>query len=63
MKIENVKIWKYTIWQPCCLSTLNSPITSELPDGLFSSKKNHNLDKFWRALDWKMLIYFKAIDT
>jgi hypothetical protein len=23
--------------------------------------KNLNLGKFWRALDWKMLIYFMAI--
>jgi hypothetical protein len=23
--------------------------------------KNPNLGKFWRALDWKMLIYFLAI--
>jgi hypothetical protein len=23
--------------------------------------KNPNLGKFWRALDWKMLIYFMAI--
>jgi hypothetical protein len=23
--------------------------------------KNPNLDKFWSALDWKMLIYFMAI--
>jgi hypothetical protein len=23
--------------------------------------KNPNLGKFWRALDWKMLIYFTAI--
>jgi hypothetical protein len=23
--------------------------------------KNPNLDKFWRALDWKMLTYFMAI--
>jgi hypothetical protein len=26
----------------------------------FQTKKN-NLGKFWRALDWKMLIYFMAI--
>jgi hypothetical protein len=31
-----------------------------LPDGLFSSQ-NPNLGTFWRALDWKMLIYFMAI--
>jgi hypothetical protein len=24
-------------------------------------EKNHNLGKFWSALDWKMLIYFMAI--
>jgi hypothetical protein len=23
--------------------------------------KAHNLGKFWRALDWKMLIYFMAV--
>jgi hypothetical protein len=28
-----------------------------LPDGLFQTK-NPNLDKFWRALDWKMLLCF-----
>jgi hypothetical protein len=31
-----------------------------LPDGLFQTK-NPNLGKFWRALDWKMLIYFMPI--
>jgi hypothetical protein len=31
-----------------------------LPDGLFSNQ-NPNLGKFWRALDWKMLMYFMAI--
>jgi hypothetical protein len=25
------------------------------------STKNPNLGKFWRVLDWKMLIYFMAI--
>jgi hypothetical protein len=33
-----------------------------LPDGLFLTR-SPNLDKFWRALDWKMLIYFMAIGT
>jgi hypothetical protein len=23
--------------------------------------KNQNLGKFWRALEWKMLVYFKVI--
>jgi hypothetical protein len=32
-----------------------------LPDGLFSNQKTNNLGKFWRALDWKMFIYFLAI--
>jgi hypothetical protein len=31
-----------------------------LPDGLFSNQ-NPNLGKFWRSLDWKMLINFIAI--
>jgi hypothetical protein len=26
-----------------------------------SQTKNPNLGKFWRALDWKMFIYFMAI--
>jgi hypothetical protein len=30
-----------------------------LPDGYFQTK-NTNLGKFWRALDWIMLIYFVA---
>jgi hypothetical protein len=33
-----------------------------LPDGTYTFKpKNHNLDKFWRALEWKMLAYFMGI--
>jgi hypothetical protein len=28
---------------------------------VYFQTKNQNLDKFWRALDWKMLIYFMAI--
>jgi hypothetical protein len=28
-----------------------------LPDGLFSNK-NPNWGKFWRVLQWKMLVYF-----
>jgi hypothetical protein len=35
-------------------------ITTGLPDGLFLNRNPH-LDKFLRALDWKMLIYFMAI--
>jgi hypothetical protein len=31
-----------------------------LPDGFFLNQ-NHNLGKFWRAIDWKMLIYFMDI--
>jgi hypothetical protein len=31
-----------------------------LPDGLFQTK-NPNLGKFWRALEWKMLVYFMVI--
>jgi hypothetical protein len=31
-----------------------------LPDGLFS-KQNHILGKFWRALLWKILVYFLTI--
>jgi hypothetical protein len=30
-----------------------------LPDGIFSTK-NHNLDKFWRVLKWKILVYSMA---
>jgi hypothetical protein len=37
------------------------PCWAGLPDGLFSNQKNPNLGKFWRALGWKMLIYFMAI--
>jgi hypothetical protein len=28
---------------------------------IYFQNKNHNLCKFWRALDWKMLILFMAI--
>jgi hypothetical protein len=28
---------------------------------VYFQTKNPNLGKFWRALDWKMLIYFMAI--
>jgi hypothetical protein len=31
-----------------------------LPDGFFQTK-NTNLGKFWRVLQWKMLVYFMAI--
>jgi hypothetical protein len=31
-----------------------------LPDGCFQTK-NPNLGKFWRVLEWKMLVYFMAI--
>jgi hypothetical protein len=31
-----------------------------LPDGIFSHK-NTNLGKFWRVLQWKMLVCFMAI--
>jgi hypothetical protein len=32
-----------------------------LPDPVYFRTKNHNLSKFWRTLDWKMLIYFMVI--
>jgi hypothetical protein len=32
-----------------------------LPDGLFSNQKKTILGKFWRALEWNMLIHFTAI--
>jgi hypothetical protein len=32
-----------------------------LPDPVYFRAKNHNLGKFWRTLDWKMLIYFMVI--
>jgi hypothetical protein len=35
--------------------------TSGLPDGLFSNRKNPDLGKFWRALEWKMLFYLENI--
>jgi hypothetical protein len=31
-----------------------------LPDGLFSNQ-NPNLGKFWRVLQWQMLVYFMAV--
>jgi hypothetical protein len=34
--------------------------TSGLPDGLFSNQ-NRNLGKFWRALEYKMLVYIMTI--
>jgi hypothetical protein len=30
---------------------------------VYIQNKNPTLGKFWRALDWKMLIYFMAIST
>jgi hypothetical protein len=32
-----------------------------LPDGIFFQTKNPNLGKFWRVLQWKMLVYFTVI--
>jgi hypothetical protein len=37
-------------------------LTSGLPDGLFSNQKIQ-FGKFWRALEWKMLIYFMDISN
>jgi hypothetical protein len=34
---------------------------SGLPDGLFFQTKNPNFGQFWRALEWKMLLYFMNI--
>jgi hypothetical protein len=42
-----------------CSSRLG--IKTGLPDGLFSKKKNTNLRKFWRTLEWKKLKYFMAV--
>jgi hypothetical protein len=33
-----------------------------LPDGYFQTK-NPNLGIFWRALDWKMFLYFMAVSN
>jgi hypothetical protein len=30
-----------------------------LPNGIFSDQ-NRNLGKFWRVLQWKMLVYFMS---
>jgi hypothetical protein len=32
-----------------------------LPDGFCFQTKNTNLGKFWRVLQWKLLVYFVAI--
>jgi hypothetical protein len=37
-------------------------LASELPDGIHIFKtKNPNFGKFWRVLQWNMLVYFTAI--
>jgi hypothetical protein len=56
-------VGKYTIWQPSTPDLARRSLAPGLPDGIFSHQttKNPNLDKFWSALDWKMLRYFMAI--
>jgi hypothetical protein len=35
--------------------------TPGLPDGFVFKPKNPNLGKLWRALEWKMPVYFMVI--
>jgi hypothetical protein len=42
------------------MDTRTAQAEAGLPDGLFSNQ-NRNLGKFWRALEWKMLLYFMII--
>jgi hypothetical protein len=39
-------------------SRLNAYSVTGLPDSLFSYQKSH-FGHFWRALEWKMLVYFR----
>jgi hypothetical protein len=34
-----------------------------LPDGIFSNQKLSYLGKFWRVLQWKMLVNYMAIPS
>jgi hypothetical protein len=34
---------------------------AELPDGINFQTKNPNFGKFWKVLQWKILVYFGAI--
>jgi hypothetical protein len=40
-------------------ATLQSTYRAVLPDGIFSDKKT-NLGKFWKVLQWKMLVFLMA---
>jgi hypothetical protein len=42
------------------LVTVNAYDQPGLPDGIFSNK-NPNLGKFWRAFEWKMIVYYVPI--
>jgi hypothetical protein len=54
------KIWQH--WAQAQKQSLSqSALVPGLPDGIFSDQKNPDLDKFWRALEWKMLVYFMKI--
>jgi hypothetical protein len=35
-------------------------VQAVLPDGVYQTK-NSNLGKFWKVLQWKMLVFFVAI--
>jgi hypothetical protein len=40
----------------------SSPVSrSGLPDGIYFQTQNTNLGNFWRASEWKMLVYFTAM--
>jgi hypothetical protein len=42
------------------LTTNEDQFSPGLPDGLFFRTKNPNAGKFWRALELKMLVYFRG---
>jgi hypothetical protein len=48
--------WECTIWQPCLLN-----IDAYRTWMAYFQTQNRNLGKFWRNLQWKMLVYFMAI--
>jgi hypothetical protein len=44
-----------------CLNANSAVVESGLPDGIYFQTKNPHLGKFWRALLWKVLVYFMTI--
>jgi hypothetical protein len=48
------------VQERCGFYVVQCTLHSGLPDGLFSNQ-NPVLGKFWRTLEWKMLVYFMTI--